>query len=217
MTQMSAEHDVAFEALDSAKSLYDDAVLEQASTYTVSVDYNVLRQHSENSLVAIQEIDSLKAQLGVLVGKFNAVLEEQEMSQSISTGIDVIVAEAQEALINAEQGLSDTKNALAQIIDVIENPEEHQADLALDEWLTDLVIPDDVATGESRCSRDTLWQEEVAGPEGYRIAYIATCSPIRRFRVKMEGPNNFAEDYLVGGPDALEGGRLIRNKNYGSK
>ena len=113
MTQMSAEHDVAFEALESAKSLYDDAVLEQASTYTVSVDYNVLRQHSENSLVAIQEIDSLKAQLGVLVGKFNAVLEEQEMSQSISTGIDVIVAEAQEALTNAEQGVSDTKNALA--------------------------------------------------------------------------------------------------------
>ena len=43
MTQLSAEHDVAIEALESAKSHYDDAVLAQASTYTVSVDYNVLR------------------------------------------------------------------------------------------------------------------------------------------------------------------------------
>ena len=77
MPQLSAEHDVAIEALASAKSHYDDAVLAQAGTYTVSVDYNVLRQHSENSLVAIEEIDSLKAQLGALVGKFNAVLREQ--------------------------------------------------------------------------------------------------------------------------------------------
>ena len=132
MTQLSAEHDVAIEALESAKSHYDDAVLAQASTYTVSVDYNVLRQHSENSLIAIEEIDSLKAQLGALVGKFNAVLREQELSQSISAGIDTLVTEAQQALTNAEQGVSDTKNALAQIDGVIENPEEPQADLPLD-------------------------------------------------------------------------------------
>ena len=66
---------------------------------------------------------------------------------------------------------------------MIENPEEPQADLPLDEWLADLVIPDDVATGASRCSRSTVWKEEIAGPEGLRFAYIAACSRVRRFRV----------------------------------
>ena len=53
----------------------------------------------------MNEIDDLKGQLESLIGKFNLVIEEQESSKGISSGIDQVVLAAQQAVSKAQEGV----------------------------------------------------------------------------------------------------------------
>lgn len=94
--------------------------------------------------MAMTEIDNLKAQLESLIGKFNLVIEEQESSETISSGIDQVVLAAQQAVIKAQEGVENVDNALAQIDEVIENRTGRHSALSLADWLQSLEVPDGV-------------------------------------------------------------------------